>query len=250
MNRSSFRYIVIPGLLCLVWFLVTALKLISPLFLPTIPDVLQAFLVSVRDHSLIGDLLATLGRMSLAFVFAILIGTPIGLLMGYSSKVYGYLEFLVEFFRSIPTTALFPLFLLVFGVGDEAKVAVAVWGASLIIIVNAMHGVHQSKELRLRAAKIMRILGLRLFTQVIFPEALPQIITGYRIALSLSLVIVVVTEMFIGTMHGLGHRVIDAQLVYNIPDMYMAIVVTGLVGFILNKGLLLAEEKIVHWRGK
>ncbi len=250
MNASHFRLASIPLLLALVWVTLTSTKFVSPLFLPTLPDVGRAFGVALTDGTLLVDASVTLGRMVAGFSIAILIGTPVGLLMGTSKKIYEAVEFVVDFFRSIPTTALFPLFLLTFGIGDTAKIAVVAWGTGLIVIVNAMHGVHQAKELRLRAARVMNVKGFDLFRRVVFPEALPQLMTGYRVALSLALVIVVVTEMFIGTVHGLGHRIIDAQLVYRTADMYMAIFVTGWIGFGLNKGLGILERRFVHWQGK
>ena len=82
---------------------------------------------------------------------------------------------------------------------------------------------------------------------IIFPEALPQIFSGMRIAVSLSLVIVIVTEMFIGTNFGLGVRIINAQLIYKIPEMYSVIFLTGLFGFLMNKTLVSVEKNVVHW---
>ena len=79
---------------------------------------------------------------------------------------------------------------------------------------------------------------------------MPQIFSGFRVAISLSLIIVIVTEMFIGTEAGLGKRIIDAQLVYQTADMYAAILMTGVIGFILNKIMMLVENKVVHWKGK
>jgi len=113
-----------------------------------------------------------------------------------------------------------------------------------------MYGVHVSKNLRIKAAKTMGIKGFKLFKKIIFPEALPQIFNGMRIAISLSLVIVVVTEMFIGTNFGLGYRIVNAQLVYKISEMYAVILITGVLGFLINKGFILAERKVVHWKGK
>jgi ABC-type nitrate/sulfonate/bicarbonate transport system permease component len=227
--------IIIPACLIFIWFLVTYFKLVSPLFLASPQNVISQIFTSLADGSLFPDIYYTLYRVAVGFLIAMIIGTPIGLLMGYSPKVYRSLEFIVEFFRSIPATALFPVFLLIFGIGDEAKIAITAWGAGLVIIINSMYGVHLGRELRIKAAKTMKIKGLSLFTKIIFPEALPQILTGYRVAISLSLVIVVVTEMFIGTQHGLGHRIIDAQLVYNTSDMYAGILVTGIIGISLIK---------------
>lgn len=170
--------------------------------------------------------------------------------MGYSDRIYYSLEFVVEFFRSIPATALFPLFLLFFGIDDQSKIALTAWAAGLVLIINSMYGVHLGKELRIKSAKIMRMSGFVLFQKIIFPEALPWIFSGMRIAISLSLVIVVVTEMFIGTNFGLGHRIIDTQLVYRISEMYATIFITGVLGFLINKGFIFAEKRTVHWKGK
>ncbi len=245
MSTNRLRIVALPLALVAIWFAATSLGLVSPLFVPTVPATLRAFVEAVGDASLASDVSATLGRMAVGFSIAVLVGTPVGLLMGMSKKIYDALDFLVDFFRSIPTTALFPLFLLAFGIGDAAKAAVVAWGTGLIIIVSAMHGVRQANPLRLRVARVMRVRGLDLFFRVVLREALPSLTSGYRVALSLALVIVVVTEMFLGTSHGLGRRIMDAQLVYQTADMYMAILVTGAVGFALNKLLARVERRIV-----
>jgi NitT/TauT family transport system permease protein len=218
--------------------------------LPHPLEVLTSLIDSFINGSILSDIWHTLYRVIIGFGIAAIVGVPLGLLMGYSSKIYNALEFTVEFFRGIPTTALFPLFLLVFGIGDEAKFAVTAWGAGLVILINSMYGVHLGKELRVRVAKTMKIRGFQLFSKVIFPEALPQIFSGFRVAISLSLVLVVVTEMFIGTNAGLGKRILDAQLVYQTADMYAAIIMTGAIGFILNKLMMFVENRVVHWKGK
>jgi NitT/TauT family transport system permease protein len=223
---------------------------VSKLFVPTPIEFVSALLLLVFSGEIIGHVLATLYRTLAGFLVACIIGIPIGLLMGYSNRIYSSLEFVVEFFRSIPATALFPLFLLVFGIGDESKIALSAWSAGLVLIVNAMYGVHLGKELRLKAAKTMHVSGLDTMTKIIFPEALPQIFTGMRVAISLSLIIVVVAEMFVGTTYGLGRQIMDAQLVYRVGEMYSYIFAAGIVGFILNKGFMQIEHRIVHWKGK
>ena len=243
-------YIVAPLSIVVLWFVLTQFKIVSPIFLPKPYEVVISFYKTIIDGTLPIDIWYTLYRVFFGFSIATIIGVPVGLLMGYSRRVYNSLEFVVEFFRAIPATALFPLFLLIFGIGDDAKIGISAWGAGLVIILNSMYGVHMSKELRLRAAKVMKVKGFDLFRRVIFPEALPQIFTGFCVALSLSLVIVVVTEMFIGTNHGLGHRIIDTQLLYKVDEMYMAILVTGVIGFSLNKVLQKIESNVIHWKGK
>lgn len=250
MKNKRFYYILIPLILLCLWQAISSLKLISLLFVAPPYDVFVHLVNSFADGSMLGDIVSTLYRVLVGFGFAVIIGVPLGLIMGYSSKIYNALEFTVEFFRGIPTTALFPLFLLVFGIGDQAKFAVTAWGAGLVILINSMYGVHLGKELRVRVAKTMKVKGFELFRKVIFPEALPQIFSGFRVAISLSLIIVIVTEMFIGTTSGLGKRIIDAQLVYQTADMYAAILMTGAIGFLLNKVMMFIENRVVHWKGK
>ncbi len=250
MKSKSFYYVLIPIILVCFWQFVSYFELVSPLFVPQPFNVLVDLLSSLSSGTMLSDIGYTLYRVLVGFGIAAVVGVPLGLLMGYSSKIYNALEFTVEFFRGIPTTALFPLFLLIFGIGDEAKFAITAWGAGLVILINSMYGVHLGKELRVRVAKSMKISGFQLFSKVIFPEALPQIFSGFRVAISLSLILVIVTEMFIGTEAGLGKRIMDAQFVYQTSAMYAAIIMTGIMGFFLNKIIMLFENRIVHWKGK
>ncbi|MDO8650362.1 MAG: ABC transporter permease [Candidatus Berkelbacteria bacterium] len=250
MIAKKVYYILVPIVLLIIWQMIIILGLVSPLFLASPHDVWISFIESLLDGTMLVDISFTLYRVISSFLIAAAIGVPLGLLMGYSKKVYTVLEFTVEFFRGIPTTALFPLFLLIFGIGDQAKIAIAAWGAGLIILINSMYGVHLGKELRVKVAKTMKVKGLTMFEKVILPEALPHIFSGFKVAISISLVIVIVTEMFIGTSTGLGKRIIDAQLVYQTPTMYAAIITTGVIGYSLNKLMMFIESRMVHWKGK
>jgi len=250
MDNKKIYHFIIPIIIVVIWFSTSNLKLISPLFLPSPQAVFLKITQLLVTTEILPDIASTLYRVFLGFVIACLIGIPLGLLMGYSDKIYSSFEFVVEFFRSIPATALFPLFLLFFGIGDQSKIAITAWAAGLVLIINSTYGVHLGKELRIKAAKTMKVKGFTLFQKIVFPEALPQIFSGMRIAISLSLIIVVVTEMFIGTNFGLGRRIIDAQLVYRISEMYAVIIIAGISGYLINKGFIFGEKKIVHWRGK
>lgn len=170
--------------------------------------------------------------------------------MGYSDKVYGALEFLVDFFRSIPALALFPLFLLFLGIGDSAKIGVVVFACFFVVLINAMYGVKNANKTRIMASKTMGANNFDIFRKIIFWDALPDIVTGLRISLSMSLLVVIVTEMFLGTEVGLGHRIYDAHLIYRIPEMYASIIIVGLLGYFLNKIFVWVERRSIHWAGK
>jgi len=99
-------------------------------------------------------------------------------------------------------------------------------------------------------AETMKASEAYIMTKVVLPEALPQIAAGLRLALSLSLIIVVVLEMFIGTKRGLGLLIYNAHMTYQIADMYAFIVLAGLIGYFINQGFVKLEDKVIHWAGR
>jgi NitT/TauT family transport system permease protein len=196
------------------------------------------------------DIGATLYRTLVSFAFAAVIGVPLGVILGSNEKVYRSLEFLIDFFRSTPSSALIPLFMLIFGITDANKIAIAAFAAVLVILFNSAYGVMNAKKTRLMAAKVMGISRWHIFKDIMLMESLAQTFVGLRTGVSIALVIVIVAEMFIGSETGLGHRIIDAQQVFNIKDMYASILITGALGYLLNLAFLLIEKKTVHWSSK
>src|SRR5260370_2768493 len=178
------------------------------------------------------------------------IATPAGVLLGSSEKVYRAVEFLIDFFRSTPASAMFPLFLVLFGVGDRTKISVAAFGAALVILFNVAYGVMNARKTRILAAKVMGASRIRVLWDVMLLESLPQTFVGLRNGVSLALVIVAVAEMVIGSTDGLGQRVFEAQQLFDIPDMHAAIFAARALRHGLNLRLLTIERPFVHWAGK
>jgi NitT/TauT family transport system permease protein len=234
----------------LIWFLVSTLKILDVFFLPSPQIVLLELAKLVLNGTLNQDIWSTMIRFAESFIIALIIGIPLGMILGSSSKLYESMEVLIDFFRSLPATAIFPLFLLVFGIEDSSKIAVAAFGAALVIIFNTAHGVMNSNKSRKTAAKLMGANKLQIFKEIVFWESLPQTFIGIRTALSLTLVVIIVTEMFIGTQFGLGRRIIDFEYSYSIASLYATIILTGLLGYLLNQIFSIIEKKIVHWNGK
>jgi len=239
-----------PLLVLVLWFLLNALHVVKPVFLPSIDRVFSELYRLFATGQILGDLGGTVMRWIIGLAVGVCIGVPLGMLMGYSDRVYGSLEIVVDFFRSVPAMTLFPLFLVFFGLGDKAKISIAAWGSLLYVMVSAMYGVKHSRHTRLMVAKTLRATPLQTFTKFVFPDALPEIAGGMRVAISLSLVLVVASEMMMGTSLGLGKRILDASLVYNMSQMYATIIVAGLVGYISNKLFVLLESKLIHWAGR
>jgi len=239
-----------PTILLTFWFFITATNIVDPFFLPS-PITVGKQLVQLLLHSdIYSHLFFTFYRMMMGYLIAVAIGVPLGIILGYWEKVYDSVEFIIDFFRSFPATAMFPLFMLAFGLGDGSKIALVVFGCALLILVNTTYGVHGCSRTRKMVAETMKASEVYIMSRVVLPEALPQIAAGMRLALSLSLIIIVVLEMFIGTTKGLGYLIYNAHMTYQIADMYAFIVLAGLIGYFINQGFVKLEDKIIHWSGK
>ena len=239
-----------PVMLFILWDLVVRLGFIKPILLPTPADTLAALITGLAGGPLLTDFAVTVWRTLQAFLIAAAIGVPLGVLLGSNEKAYRSVEFLIDFFRSTPSSALIPLFLLIFGVSDINKVAIAAFGALLIVVFNSAYGVINARKQRVMAARVMGASRWQIFKDVLVWESLQPSFVGLRSAVSMALVIVIVAEMFIGSDNGLGHRIIDAQQVLNVKSMYAAILAAGALGYALNILFLVAERRIVHWSGR
>jgi ABC-type nitrate/sulfonate/bicarbonate transport system permease component len=239
-----------PAIVLLFWVAVTASGAVTPYLLPspaaTAVRVYQLFISGRLWH----DVCASLLRWAYGFALGCLLGAPVGLLLGYRPRALDAMFPLLDFLRSLPVTALFPLFLLVFGIGEASKVAMAFTATVFVVILNSASGAAQTSRTRLRMAAVFGASAWQRFRHVVFWEALPQVLVGMRTALSLALIVVIVSEMFIGTQEGIGQRIYDSYSFNLTTDLYALLLVTGLLGFAMNRVFLVAERRIVFWTGR
>lgn len=238
------------AVLIAIWYAGVYSRIVDPVLLPTPHATFEAMWKGMAGGRLGYDFLQTVLRTTYAIAIAAVIAIPLGILLGSSERIYRSVEFVIDFFRSTPASAMFPLFLVIFGVGDRTKILVAAFGAALVILFNVAYGVMNARKTRILAAKVMGASRLQVMRDVILLESLPQTFVGLRNGVSLALVIVVVAEMFIGSTDGLGHRVFEAQQLFAMPDMYAAIFSAGVLGYGLNLLFLITEKRFVHWAGK
>lgn len=239
-----------PVILFIVWDLVVRTGYIRPILLPPPADTLATLMTGLAGGPLLTDFAVTVSRTVQAFLIAAIVGMPLGIMLGSNERAYRSVEFLIDFFRSTPSSALIPLFLMIFGVSDINKVAIAAFGALLIVVFNSAYGVMNARKQRVMAAKVMGASRAQVFRDVLVWESLQPSFVGLRSAVSMALVIVIVAEMFIGSDSGLGYRVINAQQVMNVREMYAAILATGVLGYALNILFLVLEKRIIHWSGR
>jgi len=192
---------------------------------------------------------ASVGRTVTGLTFAVAIGTPIGLLVGHSRAASAILEPFFSVLRPMPAIAFIPLVILYFGIGEFSKIVLIFFTSMLHMILHASAGVRAVPKDLLRVAYNYGLKKSDLFLHVILPAALPHIMTGIRTTNAISWALVVAAEL-VGAQAGLGYIVMDAATFFRIPDLYIGIILIGLIGFGIELAEKRAEERLLHWRGR
>ena len=180
---------------------------------------------------------------------AAVIGIPLGVVLGFSEQVYRSLEFVIDFFRSTPASAMFPLFLVLFGVGDNQDLRRGLRRRAGDPLQCRLRRDERAQDPPARRQSDGR-LALRVLLDVMLLESLPQTFVGLRNGVSLALVIIVVAEMFIGSRTGSASACSRRSSSSTCRDMYAAIFAAGALGYGLNLMFLMIERRFVHWSGK
>lgn len=233
-----------------LWTLVTNVGWVSERSLPS-P---QTMATTVRDFIVDGyagvpfweHILRSLFRTLTGLAFGILLGVPVGALMGMSSKVNAALMPIFGFIRPIPALAFIPLVILYFGIGEFPKVLLIWIAAFLYMVLNTAAGVRAVPENYLLAAKNMGISQIGIFWRVVLPSALPFIMTGVKTATALSWAIVVAAEL-VAAQSGVGFMISDAATFFRIPYVYVGLIIIGLIGLALELITVAIEKRVTHW---
>lgn len=229
-----------------IWFIAT-LNNQNSLFLPSPGETFDMFLTIAQSPKYYNDILYTLGQSFIAFLISAVFGILIGVILGSSKFILKITEPVIEFFRSIPSTSIFPLFLLVFGIGFKSRIVTAVFVTIWIVILNTIYGIKHAKKTRVKSIFILGGSKIDSYLNVSIYEALPHILSALRLSISLSMVIIIITEMLVSPKFGIGVRIFEFQQYYKIPGLYVYLLTIGAIGYTLNKIFVKLEKKYIHW---
>ena len=242
------------GLLLLLWWGITALGLVAPLFLPPPQVVLQKLILiaspqGFMDATLWQHLGASLARMLVALFFAALIGIPVGIAMGLSPAIRGLLDPLIELYRPVPPLAYLPLMVIWFGIGETSKILLIYLAIFAPVTLSTLAGVKNAQQVRIRAAQALGASRWQLLRFVILPGALPEILTGLRIGLGVGWSTLVAAELIAAT-RGLGFMVQSAGEFLATDVVLAGIAVIALIAFGLELGLRALQRLLTPWNGE
>jgi ABC-type nitrate/sulfonate/bicarbonate transport system permease component len=234
-------------LLLAIWQVAVTSGLVESRLLPSLVRVAEALVTELGNGNLVVHTAVTLARALAGFALAVALGIPFAAAMARSAAVRNLFEPIFFFGYPIPKIALFPVFTYVFGIGSPSKIAFTVIECLYPIVVTVYLGVRGIQTRLIWTAQNLGAPRGIVLRRVIFPAALPSIFSGLRIALPISIIVVVLTEM-IGDSIGLGYYVTISSTRFAFQNVYAAILVIGLCGLVLDSGLLWGRRKAVHWQ--
>ncbi|WP_239171086.1 ABC transporter permease [Actinoplanes campanulatus] len=236
--------IALPLTLFAGWYFLSADS--ESFYSPPLEKILVAFGDTWGLDRLRADVAPSVLRLLAGFLLAALIGVGAGVAIGMNRRLRAVTEPVLEFFRAIPPPVLVPVIMLFAGIGDAMKVIVIVFGCIWPILLNTVEGVRAVDSVVLETARSYGVNGVARITKVILPSAGPQIAAGLRQALSIAIILMVISELFAAS-NGLGFTIVQFQRSFAIPEMWSGIILLGLLGFVLSLLFRLAERRALRW---
>jgi len=243
-TRAVVRPVVVPAIVLLIWHLVSANELVSPVFLPAPHRVYTATLDMWRDGTLSDALTYTLVSALVGWLIACILGVILAIAITRSQFLVDALAPPLDFARSVPAAALIPPATLLFGYGRAMELPVIVAGAIWPVLLNAIHGILASEPQLHEVARSIRLSRTRRVWSIELPSALPAILLGVRTALSVAVIVAVVAEM-VGASGGLGYKLVLAGQRFQSGSVYSLVLVLGAIGVLANALVYGMERRIL-----
>ncbi|GAA2384538.1 ABC transporter permease subunit [Streptomyces coeruleofuscus] len=247
MRRPLLRLVfagALPALLVTVWWVASAGS--TDVYWPPLRTILEAFPDVWTAERLRGDVLPSVLRLAGGYALAAVVGVALGTVIGSYRRVRAVCEPVLEFLRAVPPPVLVPVIMLFAGIGDTMKVTVIAAGCVWPVLLNTVEGVRAVDPVMAETARSYGITGVARLRKLVLRSASPQIFAGLRQALSIGIILMVISEMFAAS-NGLGFTIVQFQRGFAIPDMWTGILVLGLLGFLLSVVFQWVERRVLGW---
>ncbi|MDT0444370.1 ABC transporter permease [Streptomyces johnsoniae] len=242
--RRTLIVLGLPAVLIAVWWLVS--EEYHSFYFPPLREIVETFGPTWFEGRITGDVVPSLTRLLSGYALAVVVGVVLGVLIGSSANLRAFAEPVLEFFRAIPPPVMVPILMLFFGIGTTMKVIVIATGAVWPILLNTVEGVRGIDPLLRDTARTYRLRPLTRLRTLVLRGASPQIFTGARQALSIAIILMVISEMFAAN-NGLGFSIVQFQRSFALPEMWTGILLLGLVGVLLSLIFRAVERVVLAW---
>lgn len=234
-------------LIAVLWEILPRAGYIDTFLLPPFSEVVRSLLRLFESGEMLRHISKSLWRALEGFSLAAAFSIPVGAVMGYYKRFERIMDPLLQVCRNTSTLALYPVFILFFGLGESSKIAIIFWGSIWPVLLNTISGVKSADPLLIKSARSMGIPRYALFLRVLLPMALPSILTGIRLGASTAILMLVAAEM-LGANKGMGFMIFYYQERYAIPEMFGGIIVIAVIGLLTNFLLVKLEKRLTRWK--
>jgi len=246
-NNDRFISIAFPVFLIICWELVVQFGLADSRFFPAPSSIAISFWQLLVSGVLLEHIGISLFRLIVGFLLGAVPALIIGVVMGLSSYVRAALYPIVAATYPIPKSAILPLIVLIFGLGEMSKIVAVAIGVFYLVLINAMAGVLNIDKGYIDVGKNFGASRMNFFLTIALPGALPLIFTGLKLGMGIGLIMIVMAEM-IGAKSGIGYLIWDSWQVFAIEKMYVSLVIVSVMGYVSSILLDVSEKRIVPWK--
>jgi sulfonate transport system permease protein len=246
LGARGLLYIWMPVGLVLLWWYAPSPR---SLYFPPLWVIIDAFGREWLGHGgqqITNDVVPSLWHVAAGYAIAVVAGVAIALLLSSVKILYDASLPLVTFFRGLPSPALIPALLLIFGLGGGFKVAIIAFGSMWPVLLNAYDGFQSINSVQVETARSYHVGRLRRIFMIQLPAASPQIMAGARVALQVAILLMVASE-FLAATQGIGYAIQVAQVNFDTPGLWSGMLLLGVIGIVLNGLFVLAERGILYW---
>ena len=248
-TRDLLLNIASPLVLLIVWEVCARLGFIDTRFFPAPSRILATMMDMLRSGELVSDTLISLERLTYGTVIGGVPALVLGIAMGLNRPIRAVFDPLIAATYPVPKSAILPLALLIFGLGEGSKIFMVAVGVFFPVVINTTTGVREINRIYLDVGRNFKASRWNMFWTIALPGALPVIMTGFKLGIGIGLVLIAIAEM-VGAKSGLGYLIWSAWNTFEVEQMYVGLFVIALIGFLLTVALNEIERIVIPWKSE
>jgi len=241
--------LILPVILVVIWTVISELHIANEYIIPAPQKIFMAAFEMIKTGELAKNMIISLGRVIAGFVITFIIAFPMAVFVGAKPKAIPYIEPFMEFMRHVPPIATIPILILWFGIGETSKMVVIFLATFFPIFSNTLNGVTNYDKKLLEVGESLGFTGRDKFLKIIFPQAIPSIMTGVQLGLGYSWRALMGAEL-IAASSGIGYMIVDAEQLSRPDIVIVGILSIGLLGYAIDYMLIKVTGNIVNKYGK
>ena len=235
--------------LVLLWQVIADMKILSPAFFPGPDRTWKAFTRAAASGDLAPRVYATVWRMLIGWALASVLGVLLGSLIGSSPRLRRLLGPMLEFLRPLPASATIPIFIVLLGLTNAMVLTVVAFGALWPMLLGTVHGFEAVEPRLYEVARVLHLSKASVIWKIALPSALPDILSGLRLSLTVALILTVVCEMLVGV-DGLGSWTLISARAFRSPDLYAGVFLLGIIGYLGASILTMVSNRLLVWKAR